>query len=260
MNGTKNLSIVLLSVVVLMCLTSCTKQIVKFEGDSNTIKQWKKIALVELIIGPPSAPILPLIDAGIYKGAFHKIAPQLLDIHKEKIDLLTEQVGTSLKNAGGVECIFGKQLIAAAGYTEAGIEEKPLTLQNKNFPEATIMIGIKNILDFGSQDFIDNFLDNNKPPAEIMAKIASSLQVDGTVIGIITVPTLNVGAFGLTGTRMAKISLYFFDAQGKFHLKGYASTKPDGSGPGNIEHYVMTLEKSGFLVSDLANAIYQNVK
>ena len=260
MKKNKLLSITLVVAVVSLGISSCAKQIVKCDGDTATVKQWKKIALVELLIGPPDAPPFPLIDAGIYKGAFHKIAPQLLDIHKEKIDSLTEQIGTALKNAGGAECIFGKQLIAASGYKDAVAEGKPLTLQNKFFPEATITTGTTNILDLGSQNFIDNLLDNNKPPAEVLAKLAASLQVDGTVIGIITVPTLNVGAFGFSGVRIAKLSLYFFDAQGKFHLKGYASTKPDGSGPGNIEHYAMTLEKSGVLASDLANAIYQKVK
>ena len=122
------------------------------------------------------------------------------------------------------------------------------------------MTGTKNILDLDSKKYIDDVLNNNKPPAEVLAKLSSSLQVDGIVIGIISVPTLGVGPFGLTGSRIAKLSLYFFDDQGKFYLKGYASTKPNGSAPGNIEHYAMTLEKSGVLANDLANAIYQKVK
>jgi hypothetical protein len=262
MNGSRITQVfkVTVMVFVIMGLASCAKQIVKFDGDSNTIKQWKKIALVELLIGPPDAPIFPLIDAGIYRGSFHKIAPQLQEVHKEKIGILTDQVGAAIKNASGAECLFGKELISNTGYTDSSITGFPVTLQNEFYNEIVVMPGTKNFCEMGTQKIIDNFLDKNKPSPESMTKLAKNLQVDGMVIGIVSVPTLNVGMFGINGTRMVKISLYFFDAQGKFFVKGYASTKPGTSGPGNIEHYSMTLEQCGPLAADLANAIFQKPK
>lgn len=248
----------LLSFATLIALTSCASQVIKFEGDNKTVAQWKKVAFIELAIAPPEMPLFPLLDAAMYNSSFKKIFPQLNEVHASAIDSLTEQFGSAFKSVSGVEYVYGKQLVGLPEY--AALETKPLTIPNANFPELVTMAGTKNVIDVGSKSFSDNFLNEYRPSPEVLAKIAAALKVDGLVVGMVSVPTLGAGAFGMGGPRMSKVSLYFFDATGKFHMKGFASSLPSSSSPGDIKHYQMTLEKSSGMANELASKIYGKTK
>jgi hypothetical protein len=248
----------LLSIATLLALSSCASQIVKFEGDNKTVTQWKKVAIVELAIAPPETPVFPLLDAAMYNSSFAKIYPQLNEVHASAIDTLTDDFGSAFKAASGVEYLYGKQLVSMPEY--AAIEGKSPKIPNANFPELVTIAGTKNVIEVSGNSFNDNHLNNKKPSAEGLSKIATDLKVDGVVVGLVSVPTIGAAAFGLSGSRMSKVSLYFFDAKGKFVMKGFASSLPSSSSAGDIKHYQTALENSGTLAQALADKIYGKSK
>ncbi len=247
----------LFSAFVVVGLTACARQIIQVTGEKEQVRTHKKFALVEVVIGPPELPVFPLLDAGIYRGAFNGNAPQIAEIHKEKIQAITEAVGSALRKSSGSEVMYGKALVTTSEYMNCVVKEYPVALKHPRFPEAILMKQGKNLLDFGTNEYIQDLLDKAKPTPETMASLATALNVDITVIGIVTVPTITSGMFGISGARIARVALYFFDHKGKFLLKGYGQTKPESSSPGDVGHYEVTLEKSGMLTDSLASAIFK---
>lgn len=242
----------------LALLTSCASKFTRLEGNPKPVRTWKKAALVEVLVAPPQTPIFPLVDAAVYSSSMNKIAPEINEIHKGLIDTLTEDMEAALAKGSALELIAGRKLAGLDAYRNSGVESKPLETSSTNYPILHATPGAINLIDIKGKSFTDANLDAKKPAAEDLSKLASALQVDGLVIGIVSAPTIGVAMLGTRGNRVSRVSLYFFDAQGKFLLKAYGQTDPNMGGPSNLEHYSKIIELAGPLTHEIAKTVFPN--
>lgn len=240
----------------LALLTSCAGKFTRLEGNPKPVRTWKKAALVEVVVAPPQTPVFPIVDAAIYAASQDKVAPQINEIHAGLIDTLTEEMEAALVKASALELIAGKRLAGLDAYRTSGVESKSLETTSPKYPVVHATPGAINLLDLKGKTFTDASWDANKPAAEDLSRLATSLQVDGLVIGIVSAPTLGVGLFGLSGSRASRVSLYFFDAQGKYLLKAYGQTDPSTGGPAELDHYERVIGFAGPLTYEIAKTVF----
>jgi hypothetical protein len=240
----------------LVLLTSCASKFTRLEGNPKPVRDWKKAALVEVLVAPPQTPVFPLVDAAIYSVSQDKVAPQINEIHAGLIDTLTDEMEAALAKGSALELIAGKKLAGLEAYRGSGVESKPLETSSTKYPVLHATPGAINLFDVKGKPFTDAHLDESKPAAEDLSKLATALQVDGLVIGIVSAPTLGVGMFGLSGNRVSRVSLYFFDAQGKYLLKAYGQTDPSSGGPAKLDHYEKVIGMASPLTYEIAKTVF----
>lgn len=252
-----------LSTMVLFLLTGCfsTKKMMT-KGNFETAKGWESAAIVQVNITPPELPVIPLIDAGAYRSKFHKVADKAMNVHESKIDAVSEALATLLAEKSGLQVKGGKKLYLSDEYgaLEAnGVEFYENRLMNEDFPKNVIPTGCNNILDFGEIDNSWAFLAkdaNISKVKENVSKTCESLGVDGLIVADVMVPTLGASAFGIKGTRILKIYLYYIDKSGTVISKAMAHSEIVGSKPDDIDTYAMVFEKFKPLCTELLSTVY----
>lgn len=256
----KPLFLVSAILVISLLNVSCATKALKIEGSNDTLGDWKKIALIELIITPPSMPFIPLLDAGIYRSVVHGVKLDIVEIHKKRIDDYTEYLGQKIKDNSNTEILFGQLLIGSEEYKNlldsGDVKVFPVNLKNDHFPEAIIQNGSYNFFDFSETSNPYNYFNKNSDYNQNIVNLCKALNVDGVIVSTVTVVTNSVGMFGITGNRYLNIKLYFFDNSGSKILYGYVSSESESAGPKDLNNFADRLDLFKIESNRLIKTIY----
>ncbi len=233
---------------LLVFLSSCTAAKLEIKGRKDALGSGKKIALIAMTIAPPAdLPTLPLIQAGLYKNSLYKVAEKINEIHKNKIDDLTESFGQKLKDYSNVDVLFGKLLIKSDAYINIenhGVKVYSTKTKHKKFTDVIIQDGSKNFFDFSERTDLNHYFDKTETFKENIVNIANALNVDFIAVADVTVNHKGVSILARS-SKYILINFYIFDRQGKTVLSTLVSSKPPmdmGTTARDLTNYKQVLE------------------
>jgi len=254
---------ILIVLLVTLFLASCSTKKIALQGKITQCEIWKKAALVETIIAPPKMPVLPLIDAAIYREVVNNSAKEIIATHEERIDGFNRMVGEKLTQTSGVEILYGKELFESEVYQALEAKGIPLyspKITNRYFTTAIIPEGSQNFLNFEkTKNPMDYFPASPKQlvrPSKNIARLCQALNVDGAVFCTISVSTLGVGMFGTTGPRQLNVRLHYFNRDGSLLFVGASDSEATSSTPGDMIHYAQVLDSFEAHLDELMGLIY----
>lgn len=238
-------SIVML-VIMLLTLTSCAKRSPKV--DLTQIQSWKRVALVETMLTPPTLPVVPLIQAGIHREQMIAAAHEIMALHQDqkRIDKIEEEIGEQISKTFDFEVLYGRKLLKHRIFKnieDAGIKTYPTTLKSSDFNSIVISNRGHNFFDFSQtqEDLLDLFNGKNneflEKHAAALAAICKVLEVDSVAVATITVVTNQGVDIRAKGIKNLVLRLTFFDEMGKifYHTSSPVSSSiKDAFGMGDV--------------------------
>ena len=241
--------------VISIVITSCSTFKIKLEGNSEKVKTFENIGILNVYICPPDSPIFPLLDAGIYNGKFNDIYADIAMYHEKNADTISTYLGKQFEKYSGAKIVYGENLYSlfpADLKNQSNLKQYSLVLNNDNFPKIPYP---KYALNFF------NFSDNSSPESyferldfqnirSVIKNICEYIKTDGLIISYISVPTISVGAFGISGNRLLKGRLFFFDKNGNHVCTGVMVSNQTSSSPDNFKHYELVFSDY-YRLSDL---------
>ena len=231
-------------------------------------KEWKKVALVEEMILPPSLPTVPLLQAGIYRGAFSGIEADVVKLHQDRIDEYEEILGQQLSKSSPFTVLYGKELLKVKAFknmdpatvvtfetTAAGRGDDSMVIPTRgyNFFDFT-MDGVNPKKVFGANE--SPFLDAH---AGSLAALCKSLDVDSIVVAQFYIDTPGVNFLAL-GQKNLTLTVAFFDRDGKLIQSGTARLRGINSSGGDLDAYTKTMDKYPELVGRLVQSLTMGLK
>jgi hypothetical protein len=238
-------TVVLVSLVATACVHRAPS--VSFKS----MQTWKKVALVETMIAPPTIPVAPLVQAGLYRSNMNPLAADILKLHQERIDGLEETLGAQLAKNLEFEVLYGKELLKNESFKNieaAGVKTHPTTAKGDVLKSITVPSRGYNFFDFSDQSRnpyalftgkSNEFLDKH---AASMAAICKALDVDSVAVALVVVETTGVN-FIAQGSKRLVVRLTFFDRSGKLFYSNIASARTGFSSGGDLEAYKNMFEK-----------------
>ncbi len=234
--------------IISTSLYSCNTYIVKTEGNSEQVKQFEKIALLNVYIDPPYRPLLPLLDAAVYNSSFSDIYGDVNALHSREIDKLQDYMVRKLKDYSGKEVLAGKELKAkmeSLDLEKWDIKTLSCRLDDDDFPKAVISKDGINIFDFSDESRSADYFNSGKVDS-VQAKLkhlCTALEVDGIIVVTVSVPTTHVGMFGGSGSRSMFEDLFFFDKNGFKICTGIVRAKVSKGDADDLKLYESVLNK-----------------
>ena len=249
----------MLCLIPTMILGACSTVLLEVKGSPEALKSPPRIALIETVLGAPDLPVLPLLDAGMYKSKVRDIGGDIVATNNQKIGEFEQSVAQVLSKELGKQILYGAMLQALPAYQNlpaSGLKPYPLTLDNDVVVQAVVSPGTANFFNFGSESHLRSFFNQTNPEIQqTMAKIAAGLEMDAVVVAVGTVVTTAVSAFGISGARMFELQIYVFDKTGKMVLHGRSTTEATSGDGDDIEHYTSQLNTFSREVNRLAPAL-----
>lgn len=252
----------LLFLVSLLSFTivSCSKEMVKINGDQEAGTKLKKIAIIELAILPPSIPSAPLLDAGVYRSGVRDIAPQILEIHKKLVGDFSNFFGDNWAKISKIEVLHSKALFDSEAYkslSSNGIKTFPVNLKDQYFTQIVIPEGSSNFYDLSGDDQNLSSDQIKANLAQNMSAICKALNVDAVAVVTTYIETFAFRMFGNRGDRSINVVLYVYDAQGKVLFNAQSRNDSDMAGKANVEHYQSVLEQFKTVSIKMLNTLYK---
>lgn len=239
-------------------LVSCATT--KITLEKETAQRSPSIALLQVMIAPPEYPLFPLMDAGIYRSAAEEKSREMTAIHKGKIDAYTDYLGQELSELSGSNILYGTNLIQSSAYRNLparGVPIFPKTIDHGVSPEMIMQEGYYNFFDFSKVKNPFYYFDKEDADhSQTIATICDTLAVDSLAFCIMNVNTTVVGAFGITGSKMFQMKLYYFRKDGTQILKGSLFGKPVKSEAADIAKYEAILDEFYTHTQSLLDEIY----
>ena len=256
-------SLLLLSACVLTgCATMPTPQPLPVQS-----QQWKKVALIQEMILPPGLPTVPLIQAGIYRGAFAKIDEDVVKLHQDRIDEYEEIMGQQLSTNSPFAVLYGKELLKVEAFKNldsaaiktfetkaAGRDDNSIVIPTRgyNFFDFTMDgANAKKVFRAKSSSFLDAH-------AGSLAALCKALDVDSIVVVSLYIDTPGVN-FLAQGPKSLMLTIAFFDRDGKLchsatdFMSGITSTG------GDMDAYKRTMDKYPALAGRMVRRVV-NIK
>ncbi len=251
--------------IVTSFLFSCSHYKIKSEGDVDKVKDFEKIALLNVYIDPPAAPFLAILTNSAYLERFNKIKRRVAEYNYEKIDTLRDYMALKLKEYSGKEVIYGKELenkVLNADLKVEGVNLQNCTLDDVDFKRAVMCDGAVNVFDFSKFPRAVDYFESDSVwnQASDLLNLCRILEVDGIVVVTISVPVTKskVWFSGVKAYRILKEDFFFFDSNGTKICTGNISTPAEEGGADDIEHYGKTLEKYYIWTDLYLGHLYKN--
>lgn len=228
-------------------------------------QQWKKVALVQEMILPPTFPIAPLVQAGIYRGAFSGIKSDVVKLHQDRIDGYEEILGQNLSTYLPFTVIYGKELLKVDAFKNidsAAVKTFETTADGEGANSMVLPARGYNFFDFTKSDGNPQkafragnsaFLDAH---AGSLAALCRSLDVDSIVVASVYVDTAGVN-FLAHGKKILILTVAFFDQDGKLCHTATDRLNGISSSGGDLDAYTKTMDKYPELVARLVRRLVE---
>lgn len=226
-------------------------------------QQWKKVALVQEMILPPSLPVAPLVQAGIYRSLYSSIEVDVVKLQQDRIDEYEEILGQRLSTGFPFTVLYGKDLLKVDAFknidsTSVKTFGTKMSGQNAN----SIVIPAR------GYNFFDLTMEKANPRKEFDAKtsafldahagslsaLCKSLDVDSILVASLYLDTPSVN-FLAQGPKKLNLTVVFFDRDGKLCHSATAWSMGIASTGGDMEAYAKTMDLYPKLVEELVQGL-----
>lgn len=225
-------------------------------------KQWKKVALVQEMILPPSLPVVPLVQSGIFRGLASSIEADIVKLHKDRIDGYEEVLGRTLSTNCPFTVVYGKELLkmdAFKNINPATVKTFATTTDGRGVNSMVIPSRGYNFFDFKGKDanpikvigMENSFIAAH---ASSLSALCKSLDVDSIVVASLYVDTPGVN-FLAQGQRNLTLTVAFFDRDGKLCHSAKDVMRGNTSTGGDMDAYTKTMDKYPELVLQLVQRL-----
>jgi hypothetical protein len=250
-------------ILPILLLTSCASEKIGIFGKADTVKNWGKIGILEVITSPPEIPTFPLIEAGIYKSSYNNIYSDVIILHEKYADSIVQHIGQFMEKYAKSRILYGEKLFSLLPpevLTLNNIKTYKPFLQNDNFPKVSFPKYALNFYDFSEIStnfglFSKKYLENYKENIQSLCKV---LDLDGLLIGTISVHTVDIGIFGLNGDQRLDVILFFLDKEGNPICRGVALSLLVSGSPGDYNIYESLFMRYYDLSDKLLKKLYLN--
>jgi hypothetical protein len=248
--------ILLFSTLLLLC--SCTAMKVEIPRPFLKSESIKKIALIEVMIGKPVQPILPLLDAAMFNAKMDKISDQVFDAERKKLNNYRETLAFHMKKKFNCEIIYGKELQTLTNFEELKkkVEKKrALNTESNLFPVVLLSDGDFNPFSF-ENGAVNSFFREELPATKAyVSEICKQLEVDAIAINFSYLDLRGVTSFGISTNARLNTDLYIFHKDGRWvgHGKAYSQVmKITGR---EVGEYQIILDEYNTIIDPLTTEI-----
>jgi hypothetical protein len=245
----------ILAILTLIFNTSCSTLNIKVTGKTDKVKSFKSLAVLNVYISPPASPTFPLIDAGIYNGNYNDIYGEISIFHEQNTDKVVKYLGDQFEKYSKNKVLYGEDLysiLTTDSLKKHNIKTHSLLLDNDDFPKIPLPKYAANFFDFSKgsyagYSFEPEKLKQLKPE---LKKIIDMLSVDGLIVAYLSVSTIDVGMFGISGDRVLRCKILIFDNEGNNICSGTLSSEKISGKADDMWNYKKVFEEY-YQVTDL---------
>jgi hypothetical protein len=248
-------SYLLISLFAFICV-SCTDMKVTTHRQYIKNDNVKKIALFEVLITKPFQPVLPLLDAAPFNNKTNKLADEIMDSEKKRINNVREILANGMAMKYNADIIYGKELqnLPNFGSLKKKIENKQsLATKNDNFPIILQADGEFNVFPFEKGKVEHYFINNDYPTT--MATICGDLEVDAVAVNVSYLNFQGVTSFGISCNSRLNSALFIFDKNGRTLGHATVISKVVKVRGKMIEDFDLILDEFPTILSSLAEQL-----
>lgn len=204
-------------------IVACSVKPVTFTGEKEKLSEYKKVSVIEFIIGPHYEPTFPLIDAGIFNAGLDDVADQILKYNHDNVDKMSDYFGEKLIEISNFEVRFGQELYTSDEYQNLINSVTTFDLGHNDDDYIQSFVPLNSMNFFNLYDDLPDQLINNKRKLinyhPEMKKVAEQLNSD--LVIVVTIDMYAVPQPGLFTSNWARAPIYnilFFDNTGRLVL------------------------------------------